>query len=71
MNQSDLFVAPKHHVLADLAAIQIKLEIHDMVVRALAEFDQRAKQILAFHNRSIAQRRRFWRLRTALEGKKA
>lgn len=58
---------PLYEFVADSLAAEAHSAIRTAVLRALAEFDQRAKQIIAFHNRSIAQRRRYWRLRVLLE----
>lgn len=60
---ADLFRAPLHEFIAEALAAEIKAEVRLKILGALGEFEQRAKQIIAFHHRSIAQRRRFLRIR--------
>lgn len=69
MNQADLchLMVPQHEIVADVGAAFAKAEIRMMVERARRELDERFDRILAFHNRSIAQRRRFRRIRALLE----
>lgn len=60
---------PLHWFVADTLAREAHFEIKAAALRASREFDECGRQIIATYNRSIAQRRRFWRLRTQQEKK--
>lgn len=67
MNQADLFPPPLHHFVADSLAAEARAEIRAITAQARHDLELRFDRIVAFHNRSIAQRRRYWRLRTTKE----
>lgn len=67
MDQPKLFNPPLHEIVADALADEAHFLIMSAVDRAIREFDECGRQIIATYNRSIAQRRRFWRLRTQQE----
>lgn len=58
---------PLHEFVADTLAAEAHYEITKAIKKAVREFDERGRQIIATYNRSIAQRRRFWRLRIQQE----
>lgn len=70
MNQSDLPMYPTpglHEFVADTLADEAHHEIKRMAKRARIEIEARFRQIEVTYHRSIAQRRRFWRIRTTQE----
>jgi uncharacterized protein YlaN (UPF0358 family) len=70
MDLADMMARPPlHEFVADTLAHEAHHEIKAAVRRALSEFDDRGRHIVATHNRSIAQRRRFWRIRILTEKK--
>jgi hypothetical protein len=64
----DLFPPPAHEVLIERRAAEIQRELSAMARAALVELNERFDRIRAFANRSVAQRRRFLRIRQLLGG---
>lgn len=58
---------PLHEFVADTLAREAQSEIKRAARKARREIDEIFRQIQITYNRSIAQRRRHWRLRTQQE----
>lgn len=58
---------PLHWFVADTLAREAQSEIKRAARKARRELEEIFRQIGISHNRSIAQRRRHWRLRTQQE----
>lgn len=68
MNQAEIaFLPPAHEALVEQRSAEIKDWLAAEFARLREATDQNFKQIRSFHHRSVAQRRRFWRLRIIQE----
>jgi hypothetical protein len=65
--QITLPIIPAHEVVANLRSAELHVWARDEFDKLRHETDQRFKHIASFYNRSIAQRRRFWRVRIIQE----
>lgn len=65
--QIELPVMQSHEIVVAVRAAEINTWLAEEFAKLRAESDQVFKQIRSFHQRSIAQRRRFWRMRTLME----
>lgn len=61
--QPSLFQPQAHEVVANTRHAEFMNELRQLVQRARTEIDNQFDKILVFHARSIAQRRRFLRIR--------
>lgn len=66
---ADLFPPPAHEMLIERRAAEFQAEIKAMAELARREINERFDRILAFHHRSAAQKRRFYRYRLLTGGR--